>query len=970
NVLGLAQKDDEGKYSFSDGLLKDIWAEIAALKGVAPGEGGEYDYAVIAEALVGIDDFIDAIIAKIDESNPGLVTLGAQVNGLITSISLVGDLSSGVTFNAVASKTSITFGEAGKLVFEKGKILKEAVIKDILVQVSPANAVLDPAKIFLINSKGDDAINDFITIESAVPYEDLLTRAGKSTGIYKVTLALDPETYNSAALKAVIYKDPSKKNPETVGGNKILFALTVEDKISDDDRSVSTGFDLAFVDKSDATFAYNSLDFKVNNGSSSTPTSVANIKNRYTAGSSGVEKVWVNPSATADHSNPTSTSLTQNATTNDARSVKPGLSIEIGKTFKVALDGDVKQKAFAYYVGLDSQNATTAETTLWANADIENLSTVYATDQEAEITVTDANLVGKEIGLRVYAINADGTLVDPDGRAFYVICNGESVQGRELVFGFDINFNVSSGKLSTRALPISLEGINTSNIAETILDYSDTELKTALSNAQPILSNDYTTVTLPDVLLSQLKDNEVVDLGTLRIVNNVGATIISYDVKVKKDLPTRAPTGLKLKTTTGVPTANWSYNPGTKILKIMPTGITNPFDAAATTPPVGIKYDFATSVIGTFAVNAPVGTSPLTTNLFDVPRSSSNNTLSAIKSADISISVPDLGSNLKGNALSLNGQYSSTKQYLASAQYNYGDIAYNDGKAGKAHVALSTEAFILQIGSILETDEVKGYFNQTIASIIFIGGTTDGGPTQYTIIPSTSGLSVNNFRKYIGLNSISGELVGYSDDNATVAIPGLSTRVTVSGLKNSTDTDALAQLILTATNTVKDFSADNVKAIRLVLTFEDILGAELTKAVTVTSVNEIVASISATNDISSVPNAFAFTLGEIIVKATTDVINLPNLIAYGFNAAPTDNHVYTLDDVTGTFTRGGSLSVPNPADAVTYIPPTAIGGSDGKVTVKGAYTPTANDKFALKIKFHNAAGDAYTATLTITVAGL
>ncbi|KAA6323327.1 hypothetical protein EZS27_027225, partial [termite gut metagenome] len=487
-------------------------------------------------------------------------------------------------------------------------------------------------------------------------------------------------------------------------------------------------------------------------------------------------------------------------------------------------------------------------------------------------------------------------------------------------------------------------GINTSNIAETILDYSDTELKTALSNAQPILSNDYTTVTLPDVSLAQLKDNEVVDLGTLRIVNNVGATLISYDVKVKKDLPTRAPTGLKLRTTTSAPpTANWSYDPGTKTLKIMPNGTANPFDAAATTPPVGINYNFATNVIGTITA----GNTPPTTNLFDVPRSSSDNTLSAISSADVSISVPDLGSNLKGNALSLNGQYSSTKQYLASAQYNYGDIAYNDGKVGKAHVAPSTEAFILQIGSILETNELRAYFGSTIASIVFVDRIT-------TATNITPGITVPNFRKYIDLNSIIGELVGYSDPAATVAIPDLSTSVTVSGLKN---TAGAAQLILTATNTVKDFSADNVRAIRLVLTFEDILGAELTKKIVVTAIN--LATISGGSapvgtTIASA-NKFAstdFTSGVItIITGTT--INLPNLIegtAVG----------YTLQSVTATLTGGtGTIDGIKPAatdNVVTYNP------TDHFITINGDYSYQSGDTFNFTFKFTNAAGDVYIAT--------
>ena len=37
-----------------------------------------------------------------------------------------------------------------------------------------------------------------------------------------------------------------------------------------------------------------------------------------------------------------------------------------------------------------------------------------------EITINGDNIIDDIIGFRVYAVNYDGTLVDPDGKAFYV----------------------------------------------------------------------------------------------------------------------------------------------------------------------------------------------------------------------------------------------------------------------------------------------------------------------------------------------------------------------------------------------------------------------------------------------------------------------------------------------------------------------------------------------------------------------
>ncbi|KAA6333890.1 hypothetical protein EZS27_017749 [termite gut metagenome] len=798
--------DESGE--FAD-LIESIDARIKALE-AAGGIGGDPNYDAIATALAENPEFVNAIIAKIKESNPGLVTLGAQVNGLITSISLIS--SSDVTFNAVASKASITFGEAGKLVFEKDKILKEAVTKDILVQVSPANAVLDPAKISLVNSKGDDAINDFITIESAVPYEGLLTRAGESTGIYKVTLALDPETYNSAALKAVIYKDPSKKDP-TVDGNKIAFALTVEDKISDADRSVSTGFDLAFIDQSNADPAYtNELGFSVEGVSTVV---VGQIRNRYIAGNTGVEKAWINISQNADHSNPTSSTSVGNAGANDSRAVQRALPIEIGKAFKVKVTGLAVTNAFAYYVGLDLPNATTAETTLWAGADIENLGTVYAITQEAEITIKSANLAGREIGFRVYAVNADGTLVDPDGRAFYVVCNGESVQGTELVFGFNISSAPANGKANTNQLTVSLKGINTSDISGYLFNLND-EVKAVLGSDAIGVNwvSGYTGVTLTNVPLYKLKDNETVTLGTLSLVNDLGATLISYDVQVKKELPIRIPTGLKLRGADKNVPQSWEYKSDSKILTVRPNAVDG------ITGYTEVSYNL-TTVIG------DVATTSLSADddelLIEYPTDGTNITLN---SANVGIAIQSFNGTLKGNTLSLGKGYDSSKQYQANITYDYGNIAYNED-APKPYVIKSTETFIIQVESFL-----KGLAIGVVSgdNLSFVAGTTEG-----PLLISIGGNDIDDataYARYISSPSITGTLRG------TKAGKNLDTPITIS--------DATGGFTLTAPAGVKNY-LDGPYDIKLILQLVDVLGVSTTiEVLPITSVKSDDLTVSLT----------------------------------------------------------------------------------------------------------------------------
>jgi len=77
----------------------------------------------------------------------------------------------------------------------------------------------------------------------------------------------------------------------------------------------------------------------------------------------------------------------------------------------------------AYYVVLDEPRAIESEPSevnAWRSYDISGLNTVTPADQSLDIVVNSASANGDVIGFRVFAVNYDGTLADPDGRAFYV----------------------------------------------------------------------------------------------------------------------------------------------------------------------------------------------------------------------------------------------------------------------------------------------------------------------------------------------------------------------------------------------------------------------------------------------------------------------------------------------------------------------------------------------------------------------
>ena len=68
-----------------------------------------------------------------------------------------------------------------------------------------------------------------------------------------------------------------------------------------------------------------------------------------------------------------------------------------------------------------------SEINAWKSYGVKGLNTVTS-GSSLELTVPEGvNAEGDYIGFRVYAVNYDGSLVDPDGKAFYVYV-GETAQ--------------------------------------------------------------------------------------------------------------------------------------------------------------------------------------------------------------------------------------------------------------------------------------------------------------------------------------------------------------------------------------------------------------------------------------------------------------------------------------------------------------------------------------------------------------
>ena len=317
--------------------------------------------------------------------------------------------------------------------FEKGKYF---VGEDsLLVRVSPVDAELTTSNVSLLNSQGKE-LNDLIEVTGAHRYDGLLTTraAGDvNTGLWVVKFkAKDLGDAFKAA--SAVKKNNADKN--------ILYSVAVKNTYTTDeakDRRVTSEYGVTLATE-EANHAYN---FTVNG------TSINDIHNRYTKTETGTSTEGVQELVWSDNTKPATTVITDKgdknnavnrpANDNDDRQEKNILAVEKGGDIVIdftktenATNKDFGVKGF--YVTLDEKFAlesAPSELNAWnsysyVNVGYKKNGTTYQpaklfTGNKGTIKIQDlGNVKGDVIGFRVYAVNYDGTLTDPDGRAFYV----------------------------------------------------------------------------------------------------------------------------------------------------------------------------------------------------------------------------------------------------------------------------------------------------------------------------------------------------------------------------------------------------------------------------------------------------------------------------------------------------------------------------------------------------------------------
>ena len=328
-----------------------------------------------------------------------------------------------------------------QLTFQKGKYY--AGEDSLLVRVSPVDAELTTSNVSLMNSQGKE-LDEIIDVTNVHRYNGLISRASSNTGLWVVRFKAKDlgDKFKEAATvkvgtatKDILYSVAVKNTYNTTGEEKDANT-----------RRVTSEFGVAL----STTTVDPAWDFTVDG------VKVEKIHNRYVQTESGVrtddnvdvdnkktyaqELVWLNSAKPAtkaitsgDDKNAEDRQGHTSGKFDDATDNRQGqdiLAVEKGQPIKIKFNTSATVKGVkGFYVTLDekfAQESAPSELNAWNSYEYENVGyknqpAKLFEGSTGEITIKNMNNVeGDIIGFRVYAVNYDGTLYDPDGRAFYV----------------------------------------------------------------------------------------------------------------------------------------------------------------------------------------------------------------------------------------------------------------------------------------------------------------------------------------------------------------------------------------------------------------------------------------------------------------------------------------------------------------------------------------------------------------------
>lgn len=325
--------------------------------------------------------------------------------------------------------------------YVKGKDIDVKDDASIVVRVNPVNADLTKgAKIILLNSKGE-SLEDIVKVGTPSKFDKLITTraaATVKTGLWKLPLSVAEGVSEENFKKAVTVKD------ENGNEKAILYAVAINNTVDSKaeaaaDRYVVSTYDVnptynKFVPSNDFTFKVGGKD-------------ISEIHNRWTgyeivgensnfSSDKNPELAWANDAAAEpvlEGEKKNVENANYRSHRSDVRYWNSLLQVEVGKPFSITdLKTSDNTAADYYYVVLDKDNAIesgVSELNAWKNYEIDNLNKVVPASENLTLTIQTEAANHDIIGFRVYAVNKDGKLLDPDGKAFYVVVGENYTSG-------------------------------------------------------------------------------------------------------------------------------------------------------------------------------------------------------------------------------------------------------------------------------------------------------------------------------------------------------------------------------------------------------------------------------------------------------------------------------------------------------------------------------------------------------------
>ena len=459
----------------------------------------------------------------------------------------------------------------GKFTFTKGNY--HIGEDSLLVRVSPVDAELTKSNVSLLNSQGKE-LDDLVEVTDVHRYNKLLlgnTRAADNdakSGLWVVKFkAKEVGEKFKAAVEA---KDENDKTCS------VLYSVAVKntynntsDKAEDNKtRRVTSEYAVDL----NTYKAQHVWDFSVNG------ISVANIHNRWSeteAGNSTLgipEYVWKNEAATTvitenadpDKINAVNRPAGWNDADKDNRQPSTILAVEKGKNITIDFTNtNIAKNVKGFYVTLDekfAQESAPSELNAWNSYTYENVGykgkpAKLFTGNKGTIKIQDmGNVKGDVIGFRVYAVNYDGTLTDPDGRAFYVAVG--DVKTDVTIPTTNLSYNLQNRKFMSE--PVDVENI-ISGLDFDAKDYAWTVAEKDADNKKPtgvdaiyVLADGSTTSELSNevkkVIFILSNPGQFIDGETYKVqatltkqISSATATVSTVTASFKKVMPTEAP---------------------------------------------------------------------------------------------------------------------------------------------------------------------------------------------------------------------------------------------------------------------------------------------------------------------------------------------------------------------------------------------------------------------------------------------